>query len=271
MADDPRILLQAIRQFGSSVGPDAHRYMDLRTVLRDRGLVELLQTGIEQSIAADLLPEFRFRNINRFLWHLENEEFARRYLFGSEIPIKHFRDHWIRRFLLPNRFDYLAEVAHALQANGEQARAFHEHEGQIRHHVSWLKVTQKWMAIRDTDRGYATGRRNPVLWRTYYPSLADNTIYRWAASAEAKRDSRHKSKPYNGWHISSILYLGGQLENVEIAHRTVGMVDTRYLEVWKWKPHPGCENPRRTSLSFMFPAAADTWKSPDRKFHPQFI
>ena len=227
--------------------------------------------GAERSIATDFLPGFQFRDINRFLWHFENEDFARYYLFGDEIPISRFRDHWIRRFLVPSRFDYLSEVAHAFRARGEQARAHHELEGTTRQHVSWLKVIRDWMDITDTDRGYSTGRRDDAPWRTTYPNLSDQTIYRWAASAVSKRSIRHEREPYNGWYISSILYLGGQLENVDAAHRSVGMIDTGYLETWKWEPKSERDMPRRTSLSFMFPAAPDTWEAPDRRFRPKLV
>lgn len=271
LTDDPQALLRAIREFAGAVGPEAHRYLDLDEILRNRALVEHLQKRIEQSLATDYLPGFQFPDTNRFLWHLKNEQFARRYLLGGAIPINNFRDHWIRRFLLSTRFDYLAEVAHALQARGEDSRVLRARITVERQYVSWLKVMRMWTEIRDTERGFPISRRKASRWCDYYPALSDKSMYRWAGAAKSKRNARRGDNQYNGWYISSILYVGGQLEHVESAHQSVAMTDTGYLESWKWEPRPGCRSPRRTSLSFMFPAASDTWNAPDRKFHPRFI
>lgn len=274
MADDPRILLEAIRDFRSKVGPEAHRYLNIDAILHDQVVAELLRVSIERSIAREYLPGFHFRDTNHFLWHLKNEQHALRYLIDDTIPPERFINHWIRRFLVPNRYHYLSEVALAIHKRTDSHNRLRKmipvEERKTVSKVGWMALMSEWLEIRDCDRGYEVAQRNAQTWRSLHQRKAPSkqSLLNWANNASIYRDERRAETPYNGWYIDSIQYHGGQLQHAEAARSAFSMIDTGYLEVWKWHAPSTGDSPRTQHLSFMMPTAPDTWGSPARKYRP---
>ncbi|MBU8920918.1 MAG: hypothetical protein KOO63_03560, partial [Bacteroidales bacterium] len=262
----------SVAGIGGRVQPEyPYRYLNFDEILKNRSLVELLQENVERNIASNFLPGFRFKDINRFLWHLKNEEFYRWYLVGDKIPAKNFFNHWIRRFLVPSRTHYLSEVACAFQSSAEESRNLRRNVKIEKPYMSWQKIMKSWMEILNSYSGVSIPQRDTTTWSQKYSDVSDQTVYRWARDVGNRRKERRKNGSNNCWYISTILYRGGQLHNTEMTYDSVALVDTGYLEVWKWEPVSGIKAPKNTSLSFPLPMAIDTWESPDRKYRPILI
>ena len=256
-------LLEAVRVFHQALGDDAERFLNVDAILKDPELLGQLRTAIEGNFAEDFLPGFQFRNSGRFLWHLKNEQFYRRYLFGLAIPKTHYRDHWIRRHIVPDRFHYITEVAAALQRRGQFSRELARRQGR-KPLVRWLPLMEDWLQIRDVDPGLIKVKDRKQHWRGVYTTTTKETYLQWARKAVADRRKRQELDPPNYWQLDTILYNGGQLENVELINQHSAMIATGYLEVWKWVGPDDSPAPRKRRLPFAQPAGPITWAAPDR-------
>ena len=262
--DESTRLINALRVFHESLGDDVFSYLNMKSILKNRPLLERLRTNIEQSISHDYLPGFQFQNLGKFSWHLQHEQFYRRYLFGDSIPASHFVDHWIRRFLFPNRYHYVTEIAHALQQHAAQSRDIAKRFNLDSHSIGWLRSMKEWLCINDVDRGFCKTQKHATNWTALYPHSTNDTFMQWTRRTASYRNERHLGVPHNMWVIDNVIYSGGQLVGVADINKNAGTTNTGYIEVWKWLSNNDCPSPKRTLLTFVQPAAPDSWKAPDR-------
>lgn len=268
--DDGVRLLNAFRAFGSAVGDDAQKYVNIDEIVRNRDLMAHIRKSVERHIHTDYLPGFRFKDLHTFAWHFKHENYWHWYLVGGRITPSQFIDHWIRRLLLPNRYHYRAEIAYALQTKAKQLREAYKTRELGRPKFSWLNAMKEWLFIEDLDRGFSRRSTPTEPWGANYADPTPNTLMKWARESSRYREERLESDPPNKWTIISICYQGGQLTSVDAINQHVGKVNTGYLETWKWDDEKNSHGPRRRTMSFIQPSAPDSWNPPDRHFRADF-
>ncbi len=256
----------ALKQFHEALGEDATRYVNYRDFLQRRDVLELIKPRIEYQISRYYLPGFRFTSLAHLGWHLSRERYYLRYITGERIPPSHFSNFWIRRFIMPTRYDYLCEVAHALRSRYAMSREFARMPGAKNEAKSWVGCMRKWLFLDVEVLGFESDRRQPSHWRERHGEGTESSIHRWARQALARREKRHQSSPSNYWYLDTILYSGGKLENIDLALESVGLVNTGYLEIWKWMGPDGVPAPEDRSIPCITPASPESWATHDRKF-----
>ena len=179
--DDLQVLDRCLRSLKKEYGDEIYDIVNFDYILRQKAVLTWLRPIVERNISTYFLPGFKFRDMNRFSWHLKKEQYFRSILFGDRMPPMKFTETWIRRFLVPDRYHYVAEVALAFQAQAASSREFRKHFPDHPRRLGWVSLMRRWIGIKETMRGYTRPGGEGVPWSKEYSDVTERTILKWAS------------------------------------------------------------------------------------------
>ncbi|MFO7697895.1 MAG: hypothetical protein R6X16_12170 [Anaerolineae bacterium] len=251
------------------LGQDLEKYVKRESFEHSLEFIEWYKKRMEDELSRDYLPGFRFEDVKHAAWHFRIRDYPPYWIFNLPIPPERFMHDWVRALLVPNRYHYLAEVAHALkQADLNTAAWIRElnhlrNEGdphQLRRAVNAATLLRR---LRALPPGPVEGPRK-LMGTMSWPKRMEvisptGSAHRWARRVRKDRQQRRAASPPSGWIISSISF-HGRLNEKKSVRGLDKRVRPGYFEVWRWEPLDGRPSPKCTELPFRSPASDDLWQ-----------